>query len=73
MEIMGSYCTRGALRKSRCDVTMSSNALYHKGIVFHEHINVLMSSFLFTTIVIMVLTVKNNNNNNNNKKKKIRL
>lgn len=58
MEIMGSYCTRGALRKSRCDVTMTSNALYHKGIVFHEHINVLMSSFLLTTIVIMVLTVK---------------
>lgn len=47
----------GVLRKCRCDVTMSSNALYHKGIIFHEHINILMF-FFFTTIVIMVLTEK---------------
>lgn len=42
------------LRNYRCDISMSSDALYHKGIIFHQYYDV----FLYTTVVIMVFTVK---------------
>lgn len=57
MEIMGSYCTLETRRSENVDVTMSRNALRHKGMIFREHINILMFSSL-NTIVVMVLKVK---------------